>query len=170
MKILITVIYKNHQNWKEDKKWRKKIVRGLAREYRSTTRKSTETKTNATTMGNDVLIVQGNNVLIVREIRKPFDKFIFSFPFSNFINQNFISFWTVLSVLAIFAKLVRSNFWPRFDFSIWLLPLLWLWYYNNNNQAFYSQVNWSRLEMKSHETDKNMNKTRAKKKGKNNMR
>jgi hypothetical protein len=34
---------------------------------------------------------------------------------------------------------------------------------NNNNQAFYSQANWGRLEMKPH---KNRYKTRAKKKGK----
>jgi hypothetical protein len=34
--------------------------------------------------------------------------------------------------------------------------------YNNNNQAFYSQASWGRLEMKPHE----LKKTRAKKKGK----
>jgi hypothetical protein len=34
--------------------------------------------------------------------------------------------------------------------------------YLDNNQAFYSQANWSRLEMKPHERDK----TRAKKKKK----
>jgi hypothetical protein len=41
------------------------------------------------------------------------------------------------------------------------------WYddlpFNNNNQAFYSQVSWYRLEMKPH---KNRYKIRAKKKGK----
>jgi hypothetical protein len=35
---------------------------------------------------------------------------------------------------------------------------------NNNNQAFYSQASWGRLEIKSHEP-KNRDKTRAKKKG-----
>jgi hypothetical protein len=35
---------------------------------------------------------------------------------------------------------------------------------NNNNQAFYSQASWGRLEMKPHE--KKRYKTRAKKKGK----
>jgi hypothetical protein len=34
---------------------------------------------------------------------------------------------------------------------------------NNNNQAFYSQASWGRVEMKSHE--KNRDKTRAKKEG-----
>jgi hypothetical protein len=34
---------------------------------------------------------------------------------------------------------------------------------NNNNQAFYSQVSWDRLDMKAH---KNRYKIRAKKKGK----
>jgi hypothetical protein len=37
---------------------------------------------------------------------------------------------------------------------------------NNNNQAFYSQASWGRLEMKPHEPKKNWYKTRAKKKGK----
>jgi hypothetical protein len=36
---------------------------------------------------------------------------------------------------------------------------------NNNNQVFYSQASWGRLEMKSHEP-KNKYKTRVKKKGK----
>jgi hypothetical protein len=36
---------------------------------------------------------------------------------------------------------------------------------NNNNQAFYSQASWGRLEMKPHEPKKRY-KTRAKKKGK----
>jgi hypothetical protein len=36
-------------------------------------------------------------------------------------------------------------------------------YNNNNNQAFYSQASWGRLEMKPH---KNRYKTRVKKKGK----
>jgi hypothetical protein len=40
-------------------------------------------------------------------------------------------------------------------------------YNNNNNQAFYSQARWGRLEMKPHEK-KNWYKTRAKKKGKTN--
>jgi hypothetical protein len=38
---------------------------------------------------------------------------------------------------------------------------------NNNNQAFYSQASWGRLEMKPHEP-KNRDKTRAKKKGREN--
>jgi hypothetical protein len=37
---------------------------------------------------------------------------------------------------------------------------------NNNNQAFYSQASWGRLEMKPHEPKKNRYKTRAKNKGK----
>jgi hypothetical protein len=37
---------------------------------------------------------------------------------------------------------------------------------NNNNQAFYSQVSWGRVEMKPHEQKKNRYKTRVKKKGK----
>jgi hypothetical protein len=37
---------------------------------------------------------------------------------------------------------------------------------NNNNQAFYSQASWDKLEMKPH---KNRYKTRAKKKGKTNV-
>jgi hypothetical protein len=37
--------------------------------------------------------------------------------------------------------------------------------YTNNNQAFYSQASWGRLEMKSHEPKK-QGQTRAKKKGK----
>jgi hypothetical protein len=36
----------------------------------------------------------------------------------------------------------------------------------NNNQAFYSQANWGRLEMKPHEK-KNKDKKRVKKKGEN---
>jgi hypothetical protein len=36
---------------------------------------------------------------------------------------------------------------------------------NNNNQAFYFQASWGRLEMKLHEK-KNRNKTRVKKEGK----
>jgi hypothetical protein len=36
---------------------------------------------------------------------------------------------------------------------------------NNNNQVFYSQASWGKLEMKPHE-QKNRYKTRAKKKGK----
>jgi hypothetical protein len=36
----------------------------------------------------------------------------------------------------------------------------------NNNQTFYFQASWGRLEMKPHE-QKNKNKTRAKKEGKN---
>jgi hypothetical protein len=36
-------------------------------------------------------------------------------------------------------------------------------YAYNNNQVFYSQVSWGRLEMKPHEQKKD--KTRAKKKG-----
>jgi hypothetical protein len=39
-------------------------------------------------------------------------------------------------------------------------------YNNNNNQAFYSQASWGRLEMKPHEQKKNRYKIRAKKKGK----
>jgi energy-coupling factor transporter transmembrane protein EcfT len=39
--------------------------------------------------------------------------------------------------------------------------------YNNNNQTFYSQASWGRLEMKPHES-KNRDKTRAKKKGETN--
>jgi hypothetical protein len=40
--------------------------------------------------------------------------------------------------------------------------------YNNNNiQAFYSQANWGRLEMKPHEP-KNRDKARVKKKGREN--
>jgi hypothetical protein len=35
-----------------------------------------------------------------------------------------------------------------------------------NNQAFYSQANWGRLEMKPHEPKKKRYKTKAKKKGK----
>jgi hypothetical protein len=35
----------------------------------------------------------------------------------------------------------------------------------NNNQTFYSQASWGRLEMKPHEPKKNRNKTRVKKKG-----
>jgi hypothetical protein len=38
-------------------------------------------------------------------------------------------------------------------------------YNNNNNQAFYSQASWGRLEMKPHEP-KNRYKTRVKNKGK----
>jgi hypothetical protein len=38
---------------------------------------------------------------------------------------------------------------------------------NNNNQAFYSQASWGRLEMKPHEP-KNRDKTRVKKKGREN--
>jgi hypothetical protein len=38
-------------------------------------------------------------------------------------------------------------------------------YNNNNNQAFYSQASWGRLEMKPHEQKKGY-KTRVKKKGK----
>jgi hypothetical protein len=37
--------------------------------------------------------------------------------------------------------------------------------YNNNNQAFYFQASWGRLEMKPHEQKKNRYKTRAKNKG-----
>ncbi len=37
--------------------------------------------------------------------------------------------------------------------------------FNNNNQAFYSQASWGRLEMKPHEPKKRY-KTRAKKKEK----
>jgi hypothetical protein len=40
--------------------------------------------------------------------------------------------------------------------------LRYLYNNNNNNQAFYSQASWGRLEMKSHETKKRY-KTRAKK-------
>jgi hypothetical protein len=36
----------------------------------------------------------------------------------------------------------------------------------NNNQTFYFQASWGRLEMKPHE-QKNKNKTRAKKEGQN---
>jgi hypothetical protein len=36
----------------------------------------------------------------------------------------------------------------------------------NNNQAFYSQASWGRLELKPHEPKKGRYKTRAKKKGK----
>jgi hypothetical protein len=40
-------------------------------------------------------------------------------------------------------------------------------YNNNNNQAFYSQASWDRLEMKPHEPNKKKQyKTRAKNKGK----
>jgi hypothetical protein len=39
-------------------------------------------------------------------------------------------------------------------------------YNNNNNQAFYSQASWGRLEMKPHEQKKSRYKTRVKKKGK----
>jgi hypothetical protein len=42
---------------------------------------------------------------------------------------------------------------------------MWHVKYNNNNQAFYSQASWGRLEMKPHEP-KNRYKTRAKNKGK----
>jgi hypothetical protein len=37
-------------------------------------------------------------------------------------------------------------------------------YYNNNNQAFYSQVSWDSLEMKSHEP-KNRGKNKSEKVG-----
>jgi hypothetical protein len=37
---------------------------------------------------------------------------------------------------------------------------------NNNNQAFYSQASWGRLQMKLHEQKKNRYKTRVKNKGK----
>jgi hypothetical protein len=37
---------------------------------------------------------------------------------------------------------------------------------NNNNQAFYSQASWGRLDMKPHEQKKHRYKTRAKNKGK----
>jgi hypothetical protein len=39
-------------------------------------------------------------------------------------------------------------------------------YNNNNNQAFYSQASWGRLEMKPHKQKKNRYKTKAKKKEK----
>jgi hypothetical protein len=38
---------------------------------------------------------------------------------------------------------------------------------SSNNQAFYSQASWGRLEMKPHEQKKNRDKTRAKKEGGN---
>jgi hypothetical protein len=37
--------------------------------------------------------------------------------------------------------------------------------YNNNNQAFYSQASWSRLEMKLHEPKKTMTKQERKRRG-----
>jgi hypothetical protein len=44
---------------------------------------------------------------------------------------------------------------------------MWYLHNNNNNQAFYFQASWGRLEMKPHEK-KNKYKTRAKKKEKTN--
>jgi hypothetical protein len=41
-------------------------------------------------------------------------------------------------------------------------------YNNNNNQAFYSQANWDRLEMKSHEQKKTGTKQERKRRGKTN--
>jgi hypothetical protein len=41
--------------------------------------------------------------------------------------------------------------------------------YNNNNQVFYFQASWGRLEMKPHESKKNRDKTIAKKKGRKQM-
>jgi hypothetical protein len=38
---------------------------------------------------------------------------------------------------------------------------------NNNNQAFYSQASWGRIEMKSHEPKKNQVQNKSEKEGEN---
>jgi hypothetical protein len=66
-------------------------------------------------------------------------------------------------IIALYQTLIMRHAFP--DFHEHEVKAHVVYQYNNNNQAFYSQASWGRLEMKPHEPKKNPSEKEGENKG-----